>query len=146
MLVQMNWGYWKPLEARVVALKLTENSGLAYQHQSLARGSNTPLVFKKESPPVGIPLASMHEMQEQYCTLVQEIVKNNPGDYVKIAYSGQASDLPRRLLHVVTAFYSAGMAAGDEVCTLLPLEVIFANFSSVSPSDKFSRFMLWRRS
>jgi len=123
MLVQMNWGYWKPLEARAVILQLSENSRLAYHHQSLAQGTDKPLLFKKKSPPVGIPLASMHEMQEQYCALVQDIVKINPNDYVRIAYSGQASDLPQRLLEVISAFYSAGMAAGDEVRA--PLLYIF---------------------
>lgn len=103
----------------MVALQLSENSALAYHHQSLARGKDKPLFYKKRSPPVGIPLASMREMQEQYCTLVEDIVKNNPVDYVNIAYSGQPSDLPRRLLQVLSAFYSAGMVAGDEVCSLL---------------------------
>jgi len=114
MTVQMYWGHSRPLQARVVTITLIEDSQLAYVSQIEGSKTQREAIIRK-SPPLGLPLASMGDMKDEYSSLVQEIVMNNPNEYVSIAYDDQESDLAQQLLQAVSNFYSAGLAAGDEV-------------------------------
>jgi hypothetical protein len=114
MHVRMSWGYWKPLEANVVALTMPSHSLLGYHHQTQTEANQLTLVRKK-SPPLGIPLAALDDMREEYRRLVCEIVMRDLHNYVPIAYDDQESELPERLLEAICSFYGAGLAAGQEV-------------------------------
>jgi hypothetical protein len=56
----------------------------------------------------------MDGMQEEYRNLVYEIVTTDLAKYVHIAYDPGAV-LPERILGAICSFYSAGLAAGQEV-------------------------------
>lgn len=120
MVVRMMWGYRRPLEETVVALLMHPDSELAYAHQVISNGpNNKPTILRKKSPPLGIPLAAMDDMQDKYGNFVQEIVTDDLSNYVSIAYRRQGHpDLPERLLQAIANFYSAALAAGDK-CDML---------------------------
>lgn len=121
MQIRMTWGYWKPIQASVVALTMPSNSRLGYHHQTTATAataSSPPPIVRKKSPPLGIPLAALDDMTEEYRCLVREIVMGDLENYVTIAYNDQESDLPERLLQVICSFYRAGLVAGQEVIHL----------------------------
>ena len=62
MLISMDWGYPKFLEAEVVALALRSNSSeMGYFHQTVSSGIARPQLVRKPSPPLGIQLAAMDE-------------------------------------------------------------------------------------
>lgn len=116
MCIQMNWGYRKFLQAEVVALALRSSSSeMGFHHQAVSKGTARPQLVRKPSPPLGIPLAAMEEMQDSYALYVQDIVQSDVGMYLPTAYVDQDSDLPRRLLGAVASYYSAGNAADNEV-------------------------------
>jgi hypothetical protein len=115
MVIRMTWGYWRPLEVTVVPLEIRANSQIGFHHQTSAKGSNRPTLVRKTSPPLGIPLAAMDDMQEEYRVLLQRIVHDDLINYVSIAYDDQDSELPGRLLKSLGTFYCAGKIAGDEV-------------------------------
>lgn len=115
MVIRMTWGYWKPLEATVVSLEIHGNSQIGIHHQTSANGTNRPTLVRKTSPPLGIPLAAMDDMQEEYRVLLQRIVHDDLINYVSIAYDDQESELPERLLKSLGTFYCASKVAGDEV-------------------------------
>lgn len=115
MLVKMMWGYRRPLEETVVPLLLHRNSQLEFAHQAISNGTNKPTVLKKKSPPLGLPLAAMDDMQRKYSTYVQEIVTEDLSNYVAIAYGPKDPELPKRLLQAIASFYRAGLAAGEKV-------------------------------
>jgi hypothetical protein len=115
MHIRMTWGYWKPLTATVVALTLPSNSRLGYQHQTNVTEDKQLALVRKRSPPLGIPLAALGDMREEYQGLVRDIVKGDLDRYVPIAYDDQATNLPEHLLHVICSFYRTGLAAGQEV-------------------------------
>jgi len=112
--LRMMWGYRKPLEAVVVALQIPSNSKIGVQHQTIGHGTIRRTLVRNNSPPLGIPLAFMEDMQEKYHLLVQEIVCNDLANYVPIAY-GLNSELPERLLAAIGTFYCANKEPGDEV-------------------------------
>jgi hypothetical protein len=57
----------------------------------------------------------MGGMPEEYRRIVNEIVTTDLDMYVPIVYDDQDSKLPERLLKAICSFYSAGLAAGQEV-------------------------------
>jgi hypothetical protein len=113
--IQMMWGYWKPLVANVVTLEIHSNSQIGFQHQTAANGTSRPALVRKTSPPLGIPLAAMDDMQDEYRHLVHNIVHDDLLNYLSIAYDDQESNLPERLLTTIGNFYCASKASGDEV-------------------------------
>lgn len=115
MNVKMMWGYWRPLEETVVMLTMSPHSELAYHSQAISNGTNKPSLVKKNSPPLGLPLAAMEDMQDRYSSFVEGIVTDDLTRYVTVPYDDQDSDLPQRLLQTITNFYSAALAAGDKV-------------------------------
>jgi len=119
MVVRMTWGYRKLLQAEVVALALRSNSSeMGYQHQTLSNGNARPLLVRKQSPPLGIPLAAMDDMLGLYSSYIQDIVQSDLAAYVPVAYTDQDSKLPERLLGAVCSFYNAGLETDNE-CDLL---------------------------
>lgn len=118
MLVRMRWGYWQPLEETVVTLTMQHDSKLAFQYQSISYGTDKPTQLKKISPPLGVPLAAMDDMQSRYHTIVKTIVTEDLKNYVSVPYSGEDSMLPERLLETVANFYGAALGAGDK-CDIL---------------------------
>jgi hypothetical protein len=112
--VRMRWGYWKPLEVSVVTLAMSSNSRLRYHAQTDSNGTSRPTLVRQKSPPLGIPFDAMDGMQEEYRNLVYEIVTADLAKYVHIAYDPGAV-LPERILGAMCSFYSAGLAAGQEV-------------------------------
>jgi hypothetical protein len=117
--IRMDWGYSQPLEATVVTVTLREESQM-YMYETLDAGTKQVTLVKRKSPPLGLPLASMSDMKAEYCALAREIVTNDINGYVWMAYDDQESDLPECLLKAVADFYSAGLAAGDEVINPIP--------------------------
>ena len=125
MLIRMDWGYPKFLEAEVVALALRSSSSeMGFFHQTVSNGVARPLLARKLSPPLGIPLAVIHEMQDAYSKYIQDIVQSDVASYIPTAYIDQASELPTRLLEAVASFYGAGSAADNEVCRGLNLSAV----------------------
>lgn len=115
--VRLTWGYDKPLEATVVALELPNKSRLAYHHQTTGDVvDKKPGMVRKKSPPLGIPLASLVEMKDEYKQTVSDIVTGDLDNYIDTAYYFEKSELPKRLLQIICSFYSAGLAANQEVC------------------------------
>lgn len=121
MHVRMSWGYWKPLEADVVALTEPSDSRLGYQYQMQITKASQITLVRRRSPPLGIPLAALSEMGEKYRRLGHEIVTGDLDSYVLIAYDDQDSDLPERLLEAVCSFYRAILVANQEVAASLVL-------------------------
>jgi hypothetical protein len=135
--IRMMWGYWKPLEARVVTLEIHSNSQIGFQHQTAFNGTNRPALLRKTSPPLGIPLAAMDDMEDEYRLLVHRIVHDDLINYVTIAYDDQESDLPERLLTAIGTFYCASKVAGNEVLpavasqSMINTDCCSANFSDM---------------
>jgi hypothetical protein len=119
--VRMTWGYRKLLEADVVALALRSGSSeMGFQHQTLSHGNARPVLVRKQSPPIGIPLAAMDDMQSIYSTYIQDIVQSDLAEYVPVAYTDQISEFPEELLGAICNYYSAGLAIDNEVCPITP--------------------------
>ncbi|KAH7386258.1 hypothetical protein BKA64DRAFT_680485 [Cadophora sp. MPI-SDFR-AT-0126] len=115
ILIRMDWGYPKFLEAEVVALALRSSSSeMGFFHQTVSNGIARPLLVRKLSPPLGIPLAAMAEMQDAYSKYIQDIVQSDVASYIPTAYIDQESELPTRLLGAVASYYNAGNAADNE--------------------------------
>jgi hypothetical protein len=120
LLVRMNWGYRKLLEANVVALAISSpSSQMGYSHQVVAAGPGRPVLERRKSPPLGIPLADMRAMQETYNRYLQDIVDEDLPHYVSIAYHDQESKLAEQLLRVTCTFYDACVSAGRNVISTL---------------------------
>lgn len=113
--IKMDWGYRKYLTAEVVTLALRSNSEMGYQHQTIMLEGTRPALIRKQSPPLGIPLAAMDDMQDIYSRYIQDIVQSDLEKYVPIAYPEQKTEFAEKLLGVVSSYYSAGHAADDEV-------------------------------
>lgn len=113
----MTWGCRIPLVANVVALTLREDSSeLGFQQQAIfSADKDRPAFVRKNSPPLGIPLAAMVEMQDEYSRYVEELVRTDLDQYVSSTYDDQRSDLPQRLLQAICTFHKAGLEADDEV-------------------------------
>lgn len=115
LVVQMTWGYRKLLRAEVVALVLKSNStDMAFQDQTISQGDGRSVLVRKQSPPIGIPLAAMDDMQNIYTNYIQQIVQGDLAEYVPVAYTDQESELPEELLGAVCNYYSAGLATDSE--------------------------------
>ena len=122
LLVRMNWGYRKLLEANVVTLAMSSKSSqLGYSHQAISDGSGRPVLERRKSPPLGIPFADMLEMQDLYNRYLEDIVDDDLPNYVSVAYDDQESLLPQRLLDVICTLYQAWVNAGREVIHTLSL-------------------------
>lgn len=113
--IQMNWGYRRYLTAEVVALALRSNSEMGYQHQTVMQEGARPALLRKQSPPLGIPLAAMDDMQTIYSRYIQDIVQSDFEEYVPVAYTDQETVFAEKLLGVIGNYYSAGHARDNEV-------------------------------
>jgi hypothetical protein len=111
----MMWGYWRPLEETVVVLNIHPNSELAYHSNAISNGANKPTLARRNSPPLGRPLAAMDDMQSRYSGFVQRIVTDDLMRYTTVPYDDQDSGLAERLFQTIANFYSAASAAGDKV-------------------------------
>ncbi len=133
-LIRMDWGYRKLLKAEVVALALRSNSEMGFQHQTVLQDGARPALVRKQSPPLGIPLAAMDDMQDIYSRYIQDIVQSDLAEYVPTAYPDQDTDFAERLLGVIGTFYSAGHQMDNEVVSsflyiILLLTIFSLNFS-----------------
>lgn len=136
--VQMTWGYRKHLQAEVVALALRSGStDMAFQHQTISQGGDAkPILVRKESPPIGIPLAAMDDMQNVYSNYIQNIVQSDLVEYVPVAYTDQNYDMPEDLLGAVCNYYSAGLAVDNEV---IPSNIPFVTAANCLKSEILRR-------
>lgn len=114
MRIKMMWGYCKPLEVVVVSLEIHQDSEMGIHRQTIADGTH----IQKTSPPLGIPLAAMDDMQDEYRLLVEDIVQDDLINYLAVPYDDQDSMFPERLLTSLGTYYSDSKVAGDE-CELL---------------------------
>lgn len=115
LLVQLSWGYRRLLEADVVTLTLSNNSKLSFSHHAVANGSDRPALSRRESPPLGMPLAVMEELGNTYSLYVRNIVDYDLRSFVSITYDDQDCKLPEQLLGAVCSYYMHGLKAQDEV-------------------------------
>lgn len=116
LLVRLTWGYRRLLEANVVALTLrSTSSDMGFQHQAFSNGSGRPTLLRKQSPPLGIPLGAMEELEDVYSQYIRDIVQSDLREYVSIAYDDQDSYLPEHLLGAVCSYYIKGLEADEEV-------------------------------
>lgn len=113
-LIRMDWGYRKFLTAEVVALALRSNSEMGFQHQTVQQEGSRPALVRKQSPPLGIPLAAMDDMQDVYSRYIQDIVQSDLAEYVPVAYPDQETEFAERLLGVIGSFYDAGHQMDNE--------------------------------
>lgn len=120
MFVRLSWGYQGLIGAEVVALTLKSNSEMGFHHQTKVIDNmiTRPTLVRKNSPPLGIPLAAVDEMQNEYSRYIQNIVQNDIMGYVPVAYVDQGSVLPQRLLAAICSFYSVGREDDNE-CDML---------------------------
>lgn len=115
MIVQLSWGYRVPLKVTVVSLSVRGSTSIfRYQHQTYINASGRPTLTRKKSPPLGIPLLSMEERQEEYARYIKRIVQQDLDGYAMIAYEPEESNLAKRLLKSLCQFYTAGVEANDE--------------------------------
>ncbi|KAG0650084.1 hypothetical protein D0Z07_3228 [Hyphodiscus hymeniophilus] len=110
MRIRMMWGYKEPIEVVVVGLDIHPDSELGINRQTIADRTHV----QKVSPPVGIPLAAMDDMQEEYRRLVHNIVEDNLKHYLPIPYDDQDSMFSERLLRSLGDLYCASKTAGTE--------------------------------
>jgi hypothetical protein len=118
MFVRLSWGYQGGLiGAEVVALTLKANSEMGFHHQTKVVDNmiTRPALVRKNSPPLGIPLAAVDDMQNEYSRYIQNIVQNDIKGYWSVAYVDQESKLPERLLAAVCSFYNASREDDNEV-------------------------------
>ncbi len=115
MPVRLTWGYEVPIGVEVVALDLKPNSEMGFHHQATNEMISRPTLVRKNSPPLGIQLAAVEEMQNEYAQYVHSIVQNNIMRYVPVAYTDQESDLPERLLQMICSYYNATRENDNEV-------------------------------
>lgn len=114
----MDWGHRRYLEAEVVALELrSERSEMAFHHSTKRDGLGRPLptLVKQQSPPLGIPLAAMDDLEDTYSKYVRDIVQSDLAHYVPVGYFADDSELAKRLLQIVSSFYAMGVEADSEV-------------------------------
>jgi hypothetical protein len=132
MLIRMDWGYRKLLEAEVVPLRLKKNAPDLGTYDDSQKMGTTPdgkpihvgpdgkaIFVRRQSPPLGIPLDAMDDMQDVYSRYVQDIVQSDLKQYVPAAYFPEDSILVTRLLGLVCDFFSAGLEADEEACSFL---------------------------
>jgi hypothetical protein len=105
--IRLIWGYRRPIHVEVVALNLRPNSEMGFHNQAESTNNTItrPVLVRKNSPPLGITLAVLDEMQTECSWYVQTIVQNDIMAYVPVAYNDQDSELPERLLGVICSFY-----------------------------------------
>jgi hypothetical protein len=103
--VRLSWGGRRLLPVTVSALRMRDGlSEIGFNNQSFVKDGR-PRFVRRNSPPLGIPLASIDEMQEEYSNHVREVVVNDLDHYVSIAYDGQRSSLPTHILKAVCLYY-----------------------------------------
>jgi hypothetical protein len=114
----------RAIDADVVDLKLPVNSELALtlQAKSLVSGESASLI-RTASPPLGIPLADLDIMEQEYARYVQDIVTDDLSEYVNIAYSDQESTFPERVLGIICSFLLKSRSSDQDV-RLLPRSAI----------------------
>ena len=74
-----------------------------------------PGLVRKNSPPLGIPLAAVDEMRNEYSQYIRSIVQNDIIGYIPVAYIDQGSDLPEWLLGAICSIYSTTREKDNEV-------------------------------
>ena len=107
--VCLTWGGRRLLPVTVSALRMRDGSSeIGFNNQSYMKDGR-PKFVRRNSPPLGIQLASLNEMQKEYSSHVQEVAANDLEHYVSIAYEGQSSRLPQHLLQAVCLYYQMGV-------------------------------------
>ena len=79
---------------------------MGYFHQTVSSGIARPQLVRKPSPPLGIQLAAMDQVQDSCAKYVRDIVQSDVVLYIPTAYIDQESELPTRLLWAVASYYS----------------------------------------
>lgn len=119
MRVRLDWGYQDRIGVEVVTLNVRANSEMSFHHQAEATHAlntrPTQQLVRKNSPPLGIPLADVDELQNEYSLYVQKIVQEDIMKYVPCGYVDQESDLPERLLGAICNFYKVTRENDEEV-------------------------------
>jgi hypothetical protein len=148
--IKLNWGYQKPLDVEVVSLVPRQKDSIYYQVSQVILPSSTatpPKLVRKTSPPLGIPLADLDEMQVVYRKYLRDIVDGDLFEYVPVAYVDQEYDLPERLLTSICSYYSkASGGRHHKVFYSLSTEIVASNQIRKSCSVKQLRCILLRPS
>jgi hypothetical protein len=105
--VQMSWGCQRLLPVTVVAIALQDDtSELGFVNTSTDDQNGRPVIVRRKSPPLGIPLASLGtRLQDEYRKHVRAVVLNDLDHYVSITYETQRSRVPERILQAVCRFF-----------------------------------------
>ena len=94
-------------------------SQVGFSHHAVSALPGRPTLERRKSPPLGIPLADMLEMQDLYQRYLDDIVDDDLPNYVSIAYDDdQGSSLPERLLEAMCTLYQGWVASGREVLSI----------------------------
>jgi len=112
--IRMMWGYTQSLEVTVVSLDIKPNSEIGIHRQTIADGTHV----QKASPPLGIPLAAMDNMEDEYRLLVHNIVQNDLVNYLPVPYGNLDSTFSARLLRSLGTYYCSSKDSGNE-CGML---------------------------
>ena len=143
MPVRLSWGYQDPIDVEVVTLDLRPNSEMGFHHQAEATNEmiTRPTFKRKNSPPLGIPLADVDELQNEYTRYVRSIVQNDIMEYVPCGYIDQRSELPEKLLGAICSFYAATRENDTEVflASIRNSIAFLLTFSSLTSSVRPSR-------
>jgi hypothetical protein len=116
------------------------NWGGIRTHKNNAGMIARPRLIRKKSPPLGIPLAAMDELQNEYSQYIQNIVENDIFGYIPVAYIDRGSDLLKRYLGAICSFYSStrekdnGVYLGSTPTSYVSLLTFFSLTYSTGPS------------
>lgn len=113
--VTLNWGFPRPMQATVVTLNTTAASELSFRHRAITNGMAAPSLSRHESPPLGVRLDEMLDLEADYAAYVKDVVMNDLDLYAEEAYADEESELPELLLKSVCDLYTAGLDADEEV-------------------------------
>jgi len=153
--VRISWGGRRSLPVTVTALRMRdESSEIGFNNQAFVNAGR-PTLVRRKSPPLGIPIASLDEMRNEYAEHIRNVLVKELDHYVSIAYDDQSSKLPERLLQSVCLYYQmsikgknvgktsgkkVGVGGVDEVSGLR--ESVFLSISYVWLSALFTSLFL----
>ena len=113
--IRLGWGYRRTIHANVVALTLTPTSEMGFTHHAISFGSDRPALSRRQSPPLGIPMAAMEELEDAYSLYIREIVQNDLQSFVSVVFENQECKFAEQLFGAVCGYYLHGLQADEEV-------------------------------
>jgi hypothetical protein len=137
-LVQLYWGYRKPMKADLVRISfrafITES-----KHRAISTKHSSPALLRLQASSLEAPPPEIERVQGLYHQYLQEIVQGDLASYVLIAYGDQDSTLLERLLRAVGSLYEALSSAGREVFTIrtLIIHTSINRYLARAPSSSF---------